>query len=171
VPQHLGLEAEAERIMARVRAVLDPESSGNISAAQKRLFESTSAQMVEFGAERKNPIVSVVDHIGNYWRNWLLVILHTGSYRPSKISKILEALDPSHPISQRMLTLNLRLLERDGLIERKVICTHTNHVEYSLTALGDQLAGQLKSLIEWVGDHASEIAEARIAFDKENELG
>jgi DNA-binding HxlR family transcriptional regulator len=170
VPHDICLDAEAERIMVRVRAVLDPQNTGDISAAQRRLFESTSAQMVEFGAERKNPIVSVVDHIGNYWRNWLLVILNTGSYRPSKISRILEALDPSHPISQRMLTLNLRLLERDGLIERSVICAYTNHVEYGLTALGSQLAGKLMSLIEWIGDHAGEIAHARAAFDAASDL-
>lgn len=170
MPHDICLDAEAERIMVRVRAVLDPQNTGDISAAQRRLFESTSAQMVEFGAERKNPIVSVVDHIGNYWRNWLLVILNTGSYRPSRISRILEALDPSHPISQRMLTLNLRLLERDGLIERSVICAYTNHVEYGLTALGSQLAGKLMSLIEWIGDHAGEIAHARAAFDAASDL-
>lgn len=166
----LGLEVGIEQCMARVSAVLDPHGTGAITCAQRELFETVFTWAIQFNMERHNPIVGVVDHIGNYWRNWLFLILHTGTYRPSKIAKLLEAVDPSHPISQRMLTLNLRTLERDGLIERRVICDKFNHVEYKLTPLGDQLVEQLLSVMWWIGDHATEIAEARAKFDAANEL-
>lgn len=166
--QKVSLGVEAEQIMARVREVIDPGGRGESTPGQWALFENTSAQMEQFGIHRDNPVVSVIDHIGNYWRNWILTILNTGSYRPSKISRLLEAVNPSHPISQRMLTLNLRLLERDGLIRREVKCTKHNHVEYCLTPLGADLAKQIMNLIEWIGLQAGAILDARQKFDLEN---
>lgn len=160
---------DAEKIMARVRNVLDPLGEGEPNPEKWALFRNTSQQMEQFGIDRHNPIVSVVDHIGNYWRNWILALLNIGPYRPSKISRLLEAIDPTHPISQRMLTLNLRMLERDGLIWRDVKCTKHNHVEYQLTPLGEDLAKQIMAVIEWSGRHASEISDARRKFDLENE--
>lgn len=164
------VEVGAERIMVRVRGVLDPQGTGEITAAQNKLFGKVAAWAIQFNMDRKNPIIDVVDHIGNYWRNWIFLILHTGTYRPSKMAKILEAVDPTHPISQRMLTLNLRLLERDGLIERKVICDKLNHVEYSLTPMGSELVEQLLAIIDWIGDHVPQISQARKKFDLENEF-
>lgn len=163
-------ELSTERIMGRVRAVLDPEGTQGITSAQRKLFETVSAFAVQFNMDRKNPIVGVVDHIGNYWRNWLFLILHTGTYRPSKIAKLLEALDPTHPISQRMLTLNLRILERDGLIQRNIVCDKFNHVEYSLTPMGKELVDQITLVIDWVCDHCMKIAEARAKFDAESDF-
>lgn len=154
-----------EQIMARVRSVLDPDNAGKITFAQRELFENTVSQIALFGAESTNPMVSIVDHVGNYWCNWLFMILRTGSYRPSMIIKILAALDPSRPISYRMLTLNLRALERDGLIEREMVSSEVNHVEYHLSALGRDLADQIAAMIRWIGDHGSEVVEARARFD------
>lgn len=164
------VEVGAEQIMARVRAVLAHQDTGEITCAQKELFGRVAAWVVQFDMNRKNPILDVVDHIGNYWRNWLFLILHTGTYRPSKIARILEAMDPNHPISQRMLTLNLRLLERDGLVERNVVCDKLNHVEYSLTPMGNELVVQLLAVIAWVGDHVPQIADARARFDAANKF-
>lgn len=153
------------QIMARVRAVLDPSDSGRIDGAREELFEYVSGQLARFEQSSDNPIVAVVDHIGNYWRNWLLVIVRTGPYRPSTIQRLLAALDPSHPISQRMLTLNLRLLERDGIIAREVFDDGRRHVEYSLTPLGRELSGGFMTLLDCIDRHAGEIAESRARFD------
>lgn len=164
------MDANAQDIMVRVRAVLDPDGAEEITPAQKRLFETVSGWAVQFDMDRKNPILGIVDHIGNYWRNWLFLILHTGTYRPSKIARLLEAVDPNHPISQRMLTLNLRILERDGLIQRNIVCVKSNHVEYSLTPIGMELVDQLESVIDWIGDYCEEIAKARALFDEKSKL-
>lgn len=151
--------------MSRVRAVLDSLEVGHLSWIEEEHFRYFCVQLARYESTRNNPIVSVVDHIGNYWRNWLLMITRTGPYRPSTIRKLLAALDPSHPISQRMLTLNLRMLERDGLIARRVIDDERRHVEYSLTPLGRGLSDKLLSMIEWIDEHASEIANANTTFD------
>ncbi|MFJ1667591.1 winged helix-turn-helix transcriptional regulator [Streptomyces bottropensis] len=131
----------------------------------EELFEYVSGQLARFEQSSDNPIVAVVDHIGNYWRNWLLVIVRTRPYRPSTIQRLLAALDPSHPISQRMLTLNLRLLERDGIIAREVFDDGRRHVEYSLTPLGRELSGGFMTLLDCIDRHAGEIAESRARFD------
>lgn len=159
------LPLDVDTIMGRVRSVLDPDNDGRMNRAQTMLFETTAQQIVAFGLDQNNPIVSLADHIGNFWRNWLLMILSTGSYRPSTISKVLKALHPWHPISKRMLTLNLRLLERDGLVFRRVIQSEVSHVEYGLTPLGQGLSGELQGLIRWIGNHAGEVAKARQTFD------
>lgn len=150
--------AEANEILSRIESVFGER---NLTSSQRNLFETTANQIVSFGWDPNNALVSLVEHVGNYWRNWLLMIFNTGSYRPSMVMKLLGALDPSHPISQRMLTLNLRLLERDGLIYRRVVNTEVIHVEYGLTPLGKEFADQVSALIEWIGDHAGEVEKAR----------
>ena len=70
-------------------------------------------------------------------------------------------------ISQRMLTLRLRALERDGLIERRVIPTaHPPGVEYALTELGRSLSAQIENLMQWIRDHMAQILKARARFSE-----
>jgi len=150
--------------LSRVREVLISLGEGHLDPTEAENFRYFCRQLARYDSARSNPIVSVVDHVGNYWRNWLLMITRTGPYRPSTLRKLLAALDPSHPISQRMLTLNLRMLERDGLIARDVIDDERRPVEYSLTVLGRGLSDELLSLIDWIDQHAGEIAAANAAF-------
>lgn len=70
-------------------------------------------------------------------------------------------------ISQRMLTLSLRGMERDGLVTRKVFPTTPPRVEYELTALGHSLRGPVEALGQWAIDHQAEIALAQTRFDVE----
>ncbi|WP_458782402.1 winged helix-turn-helix transcriptional regulator [Arthrobacter sp. D3-16] len=160
----MGEKFGSSQSLGRVRTVLGSSAEGREDSLE--YFEYFCGQLDRYQSTRNNPIVSVVDHIGNYWRNWLLMIARTGPYRPSTIRRLLAALDPTHPISQRMLTLNLRLLERDGLIARHVIDHERRHVEYSLTPLGRGLSDKLLPLIEWIDQHGEEIATASEAFDR-----
>ncbi|NUR01131.1 MAG: helix-turn-helix transcriptional regulator, partial [Streptomyces sp.] len=68
-------------------------------------------------------------------------------------------------ISRRMLTLNLRRLERDGLLVRTVYPTVPPKVEYSLTPMAQELHASLTGLVGWAERHRSAIAEARAAYD------
>jgi DNA-binding HxlR family transcriptional regulator/transposase-like protein len=151
--------------MSRVRAVLGSLEKEHMNSIEEEHFTYFCAQLARYESTRNNPIVSVVEHIGNYWCNWILMITRPRPYRPSTIRKLLAAMDPAHPISQRMLTLNLRMLERDGLIARHVVDDVRRHVEYSLTPLGRGLSNKLLSLIEWIDQHAGEIAQASATFD------
>jgi DNA-binding HxlR family transcriptional regulator len=74
-------------------------------------------------------------------------------------------------ISQRMLTLTLRGLERDGLVTRTVFPTIPPRVDYELTDLGRGLSKPVEALGRWAMDHQTEIQAARTRFDGRNEPG
>ncbi len=71
-------------------------------------------------------------------------------------------------ISQRMLTLTLRGLERDGLVTRTIFPTIPPRVDYELTDLGRGLQQPVKALGEWAMAHQEQIASARTRFDERN---
>jgi DNA-binding HxlR family transcriptional regulator len=68
-------------------------------------------------------------------------------------------------ISQRMLTLTLRNLERDGLVTRTVYPEIPPRVEYALTDLGRTLTDPLDALWDWAAAHQDEVKAARAAYD------
>ena len=74
-------------------------------------------------------------------------------------------------ISQRMLTLTLRGLERDGLVTRTIFPTIPPRVDYELTDLGRGLAQPVQALGQWAFDHLPAIEGARTSFDSRNEKG
>ena len=82
--------------------------------------------------------------------------------RPHRFSELRRAIDE---ISQRMLTLTLRQLERDGLVQRTVFPVIPPHVEYRLTPLGTTLLATITTLIDWSQAHREEIVAARAAYD------
>jgi DNA-binding HxlR family transcriptional regulator len=69
-------------------------------------------------------------------------------------------------ISQRMLTVTLRGLERDGLVTRTVHPTVPPRVEYALTPMGHTLLATACTLVQWADDHLPEIDTARAAYDR-----
>jgi DNA-binding HxlR family transcriptional regulator len=68
-------------------------------------------------------------------------------------------------ISQRMLTLTLRGLERDGLLTRTVFPEIPPRVDYELTKLGETLLEPIAQLAEWAAEHRTQIQAARQKFD------
>jgi DNA-binding HxlR family transcriptional regulator len=68
-------------------------------------------------------------------------------------------------ISQRMLTLTLRNLERDGLLTRELFPEVPPRVEYELTALGRSLLLPMQGLVDWVKENWQQVKESRIEFD------
>ena len=81
--------------------------------------------------------------------------LHEGPQRFNHLKRIVEG------ISQRMLTLTLRGLERDGLVARTVYPTNPPQVEYALTPLGASLAQSLLPLLQWANENRAAIETAR----------
>ena len=71
-------------------------------------------------------------------------------------------------ISQRMLTLTLRGLERDGIVSRTVHPTVPPRVDYELTPLGHSLQGPVKALGDWAFANQADIEAARERFDRRN---
>lgn len=87
--------------------------------------------------------------IGGKWKPLILYLLRNGSLRYSELQKII----PS--ITQKMLTQQLRQLEKDSLLSRKVYPVIPPHVDYTLTSRGRSLLPLLKSMAEWGSKHFS----------------
>ncbi|MEU8363575.1 helix-turn-helix domain-containing protein [Nonomuraea sp. NPDC048882] len=67
--------------------------------------------------------------------------------------------------AMRMLTLTLRSLERDGLVERTVTPTSPPRVDYALTPVGETLSAQVSGLITWAEQHRAYVAASRLRYD------
>jgi DNA-binding HxlR family transcriptional regulator len=68
-------------------------------------------------------------------------------------------------VSQKMLTQTLRMLERDGMVERTVTPTVPVRVDYELTPLGQGLYGLLSQMRDWAAEKTDEVDEARAHYD------
>ncbi len=89
------------------------------------------------------PVEIVINFIGNKWKIFILRDLFTGTKRFGELKKSLNG------ISQKVLTDNLRQMENDGIINRKVYAQVPPKVEYSLTEMGMSLKPILDSLKTW----------------------
>lgn len=107
------------------------------------------------------PVKDVVDRIGDKWS--LLTILNLGYGGRLRFNELKSKVEG---ISQRMLTVTLRSLERDGLVKREVYAEVPPRVEYELTALGNKLLIQVWELADWAIAYKTEILEARQKFDE-----
>lgn len=107
-------------------------------------------------------IRDVLDRVGDKWSVLVIVELASG---PRRFRQLQRAIDG---ISQRMLTLTVRRLERDGLVIRTVYPTVPAQVDYRLTETGASLTHLVKALAEWSLDHRESIADARRAYDAEH---
>ncbi|MER6130210.1 helix-turn-helix domain-containing protein [Streptomyces sp. NPDC001795] len=105
------------------------------------------------------PVTEVLDRVAG---KWSIGILTAAAHGPVRFTELERAING---ISRRMLTLNLRRLERDGLLIRTVYPTVPPKVEYSLTPMARELHASLTELVGWAERHRSSIAEARAAYD------
>ncbi|MFL6796151.1 MAG: winged helix-turn-helix transcriptional regulator [Xanthobacteraceae bacterium] len=110
-------------------------------------------------AEDCRAVSEVLSRIGDKWT--ILVVGELGN-GPKRFNEIRRALGS---ISQRMLTLTLRALERDGLVTRTVFPTMPPKVEYELTSLGGSLLGPVSGIGLWARQNRAAIDEARRRFD------
>ncbi|MFJ8588605.1 winged helix-turn-helix transcriptional regulator [Streptomyces sp. NPDC093595] len=102
----------------------------------------------------------VQDRLGDKWTVHVVVELAAGVRRFKELQRLVPG------ISQRMLTLTLRRLERDGLVTRTVYATVPPQVEYELTETGHSMTHLIKALVDWSLEHRPVIAQARREFDE-----
>lgn len=102
----------------------------------------------------------ILDRIGDKWSLYIIASLANGTRRFNELRRGIDG------ISQRMLTLTLRGLERDGLILRTMYPTIPPRVDYELTELGRTLLGPVMALVNWANDNQFAIAEAQRHFDE-----
>ncbi len=100
-------------------------------------------------------VEATLDVIGGKWKGPILYHLLDGRKRFNELRKMFPGL------TQRMLTLQLRDLERDGIVRREVFPEVPPRVEYSLTDFGRTLTPVLEAMRQWGTDHLDRIRELR----------
>src|SRR5579871_3511099 len=102
----------------------------------------------------------VLNRVGDKWSVLVVRVLRDGPRRFTELKRTIDG------ISQRMLTLTLRGLERDGLVTRKLFPTIPPRVEYALTPMGRTLLEPVLALAVWAEKHRGAIQDARERFDR-----
>lgn len=101
----------------------------------------------------------ILDRIADKWSLLAIALLEGRTLRFNELRREIDG------ISQRMLTVTLRQLERDGLVSRTVYPVVPPRVEYALTPLGAGLHSTIQALVTWTEHHQDEVAAARTAYD------
>jgi DNA-binding HxlR family transcriptional regulator len=111
-----------------------------------------------------NPLAirELLTKVGDKWTIFLILALakiHKGRARFSELEQSIPT------ISQRMLTVTLRNLERDGLVTREVFPEVPPRVEYELTNLGKSLLRPMEGLFDWVSGNWAAVKKSQSRFD------
>lgn len=104
-------------------------------------------------------MLEVLNRVSGKWAIGILLEASRGPVRFTELERSVAG------ISRRMLTLTLRNLERDGLLERTVYPTVPPRVEYQATPMARELYETLSGLVGWAERHREEIAVAREVYD------
>jgi DNA-binding HxlR family transcriptional regulator len=124
--------------------------------------------MQTFGNRRDAPVRTVPACLGDRWSSLVMHLLSGGMLRHSELRRLITVVSAEHDISQRMLTLKLRVMERDGLIERRVTSDVPPRTEYRLTTLGSQAYAHFTVLVRWAEQASAAIRTARMAYDRQH---
>jgi len=133
------------------------------NCTRRHYFERYAHRCVQGGhsPEERRAFTDILAHIGDKWTVLVVGVLSLGPMRYSQISKLVEG------VSQRMLTLTLKSLERDGIVTRTVYPTNPPRVDYELTERGKTLIVPLHMLWAWAQANRTAIEGARRDFDQD----
>ncbi|WP_240338918.1 helix-turn-helix domain-containing protein [Novosphingobium sp. BW1] len=106
------------------------------------------------------PTRQLLDRVADKWSVLILTTLGAEEMRFNALRRRIEG------ISQKMLSQTLRTLERDGLVERRVVASIPVRVSYVITPLGAELLSALQAVIDWAEQRMGAVAAAQAAFDR-----
>ncbi|RFS83213.1 transcriptional regulator [Actinomadura spongiicola] len=101
----------------------------------------------------------ILDRVGDKWSLMVIAMLGERTRRFTELKRDIDG------ISQRMLTVTLRGLERDGIVTRTVYPVMPPRVEYSLTPMGATLMEAANTFVAWAESHIDAIDAARAEYD------
>jgi DNA-binding HxlR family transcriptional regulator len=104
---------------------------------------------------RDCPSRDILNHVCSRWGVLVLVVLLDGMHRFSELRRKIGG------VSEKMLSQTLQSLEQDGFVDRKALPVVPPHVEYRLTAMGEEVALQMDGLTTWIEQNLPRILEAR----------
>jgi DNA-binding HxlR family transcriptional regulator len=114
------------------------------------------------GSEDPIAFRELLTKVGDKWSIFVMLAL---SMLPGQRARFSELNRSIPTISERMLALTLRNLERDGLALREIFPQVPPRVEYELTPMGRSLLPALQGLVDWVSDNSDNVKVARAVFD------
>ena len=132
----------------------------------ERAIAKLAAEMTTHGKGRDTPVREIMALLGDRWTTLILLVLATGEWRHAELRRVLAELSFEQAISQRVLTLKLRTLERDGFVARSVSADVPPKVGYALTLLGKGLHAEARRLVDWINANEIAIQSARAEFDR-----
>lgn len=127
--------------------------------AAPRHTGDTETRVATLGRTRSCELRDLLDALADKWSLLVIELLGDGTQRFSELRRRIDG------ISQRMLTLTLRHLERDGLVRRTIYPEVPPRVEYALTPMGASLLETVEPMVAWVREHRDEVARSRDAYD------
>lgn len=101
------------------------------------------------------PSRGVLDHVTSRWGVLILVALRDGTRRFSDLGRQVAG------VSEKMLAQTLQSLEADGFVHRKAYAVIPPRVEYSLTAMGHEVAAHVETLGNWIEENVGRVLDAR----------
>jgi DNA-binding HxlR family transcriptional regulator len=145
--------------MAEVGTSTSPGSSKVTDPDGSSVAECGCSDSFQWDVREGCEVRQILDRIADKWSLLVISLLEQRSMRFNELRRKIDG------ISQRMLTVTVRNLERDGLVCRTVHAEIPPRVEYHLTPLGCTLLDIIQPLVHWTEEHQHEIAHARAEFD------
>lgn len=108
-------------------------------------------------------VSEILNRVGDKWSMQVIVVLRDGPRRFNDLRRQVNG------ISQQMLTRTLKVLERDGLVERTVRVTSPPQVDYALTPFGRSLAEPVRELARWALANLETLYDNRARYDAIND--
>lgn len=155
---------DTEKVKTAVLQALGSGAGGNRRPETLNYLRELVDAMARDGTRRDGPLREIPARLGDKWSMLILLLLRGGTFRHSELQKLIAIMSAEGNISQRMLTLRLRALERDGFIFRHPVATQPAGVEYGMSALGNSLLTQIDLLLDWIRAHRDDINRGREEF-------
>lgn len=165
--KHVSSPVELDELLLKLTGALS--AAGSDKKRETGLHQLASRMFSEGNAQLGSPTLSVLQLIGSRWTPLILLVLASGTFRHSELLRVLNILSDgngtSH-ISSHVLTIKLRELERDGMLDRKIWPEVPPRTDYTLTALGRALTERLSDVVGWSEANADGIRSARRDLDE-----
>jgi len=123
------------------------------------------ANMARHGNRRDDPVRTTPAYLGDRWSSLVMHLLSGGMLRHTELRRLIALVSAEQDISQRVLTLKLRVLERDGMVDRRVTDDVPPRVEYHLTPMGAEVYAHFVAMVRWAEQASPAIRAARSDYD------